>query len=175
MRKDRLEKEERKIREKEGMVSRGKDMGRSREEVKSLRKDFRDWKKEVEEIRYILGVGVEVEEARYFAIDLEMKRWHKHLRKRVNGLGDQVLEIKREGGLRSVGSRKERDLEERVRDESIMKEVVVEGRRSYKEVLVGVKVGAKSRDVERLEEKKEIERRVVKEVMEEREKRSLAV
>jgi len=56
LRKEGLEKEERKMREKEGMVSRGKDMGRSREEVKRLRKDFRNWKEEVEEIRYIMGV-----------------------------------------------------------------------------------------------------------------------
>ena len=97
LRKQRLEKEERKMREKEGMVSRGKDMGRSREEVKSLRKDFGDWKEEVEEIMYILGVGEQ--EARGFATNLEMKRWHKDLRKRVNGLSDLVLDIRREERL----------------------------------------------------------------------------
>jgi len=173
LRKERIEREERKVREKEGMVSRGKDMGRSREEVKSLRKDFRDWKEEVEEIRYILGVGVE--EVRSFAVDLEMKRWHKDLRKRVNGLGDMVLEMRGEGGLKEKGKGAEDKVEERMRGESIEKEVVVEGGRSYKEVLVGLRVGAKGSEVEGLEKKKEKERRVMEDVMEERERRSLKV
>jgi len=62
-----------------------------------------------------------------------------------------------------------------VRKESLEREVVVEGGRSYKEVLVGVKVGVKSREVLEMEEKKEVEKRVEEDMMEEREKRSLPV
>jgi len=172
LRKERLEKEERKIREKEGMVSRGKDMGRSTEEVKSLRKDFRDWKEEVEEIRYILGGGVE--EARGFAVDLEMKRWHKDLRKRMNRLSDFVLEIRGGRGMEFAGVG-EGKVDREIRGGRIEREVGVEGGRSYKKVLCGVRVGAKRKEVEALEEKKEVERRVVEDMMEEREKRSLVV
>jgi len=173
LRKETLEKVERKMREKEGMVSRGKDMGRSRAEVKDLRKDCRDWKEEVKEIRYILGVGVE--EARGFAMDLEMKRWHKDLRKRVNGLGDLILDMRGGKGLDERGGGEGNGVEKEIRGESIEREVVVEGGRSYKEVLMGVEVGAKGKEVVELEEKKEKERRVVEDVMEEREKRSLKV
>ena len=173
LRKERMEKEERKVREKEGMVSRGKDMGRSREEVKSLRKDFRDWKEEVEELRYILGV--EVEEARSFAVDLEMKRWHKDLRGRVNGLSDIVLGLRGEGVLVEGDGKGENEAGRKVREESIEKEVVVDGGRSYKEVLMGVKIGAGGKEVMELEEKKDKERRVMEDVMEERERRSLKV
>ena len=173
LRKERMEKEERRMREKEGMVNRGKDVGRSREEVKSLRKDFRDWKEEVEEIRYILGV--EVEEARSFAVDLEMKRWHKDLRRRVNGLSDIVLGLRDGGVLVESGKGKGVGVSEEMRGESIEREVVVEGGRSYKEVLLGVGVGAGNKEVIELEEKKDKERRVMEDVMEERERRSLKV
>jgi len=173
LRKERIEKKERRIREKEGMVSRGKDMGRSREEVKSLWKDFRDWKEEVEEIRYILGV--EVEEARSFVVDWEMKRWHKDLRKRVNGLSDIVLGMRSGGGLGGSDEGSRKGVEERMRGESIEREVIVEGGRSYREVLIGVGVGAKSEEVIELEEKKGKERRVMEDVMEEREKRNVKV
>jgi len=173
LRKERMEKEERRVREKEGMVNRGKEVGRSREEVKSLRKDFRNWKEEVEEIRYILGV--EVEEARSFAVDLEMKRWHKDLRRRVNGLSDIVLGL-RGGRVLTESDREGREeVGKGVRGESIEKEVIVEGGRSYKEVLMGVKAGSKGKEVVELEEKKDKERRVMEDVMEERERRSLKV
>ena len=72
LRKEKREREERKQREKEGMVNRGKELGRTREEVKALRREFRDWKEEVDEIRYILGKSEE--DARGYAADLEIKR-----------------------------------------------------------------------------------------------------
>ena len=154
-------------------MSRGKDMSRLREEVKRLRNDFRDWKEEVEEIRYILGV--EVEEVRSFAVDLKMKRLYEDLRKRVNGLGDLVLGMS--SGMKGGGEGKgeKNGVREKVRGETMEREVVVEGGRSYSEVLKGVKVGVKGKEIEEMEEQKEKERRVMEEVMKERERKSLVV
>jgi len=70
--KEKREKEERKKREKEGMAVRGREMGRSREEVKKLRREFRDWKEEVEEVSYILGESEG--KVRFFGLDMEVRR-----------------------------------------------------------------------------------------------------
>ena len=56
-------------------------MGRMREEVKALRTEFKHWKVEIDEIRYVLGMSEK--DAKGYAVDWEVKRWGKQLRKMI--------------------------------------------------------------------------------------------
>lgn len=131
--KEKREKEERKKKEKEGMMARGKELGRSRENVKKLRRNFRDWKEEVEEVCYVLGESEE--RVRSFSLDMEIRRWGKELRELVSAVG-------------LGGKERERSNRELVRSEVVVpvvvrrlevlkeKVAVLDGR-SYGEVLKG--------------------------------------
>jgi len=166
LRKEKREMEERKQREKEGMVSRGGELGRSREEVKALRREFRDWKEEVDEIRYILGESDE--DARGYAVDLEVKRWGKELRKMIGDVGKMVEDIR--GGKVEVRSEVVvPEVVERVR--AVEEKVAVARGRSYGEVLRGVKGNMEVEVRKMLEEKVGVEKEEVERSMLEREER----
>jgi len=166
LRKEKREMEERKQREKEGMVSRGKELGRSREEVKALRREFRDWKEEVDEIRYILGKSDE--DARGYAVDLEVKRWGKELRKMIGDVGKMVEEI-RGGGVEVKSEVVMPEVVERVK--AVEEKVAVARGRSYGEVLRGVRGSMEVEVREMLEEKVEVEREEAERSWLEREER----
>jgi len=159
-------KEERKKREKEGMVARGKELGRSREEVKKLRSEFRDWREEVEEVCYILGE--KEERVRAFGLDMEIRRWGKEIRELVSKVGLKNLGEE----VEKVVVRSEVVVPELVeRMEKLKEKVVVEKGRSYGEVLRGVSPGMRNEEVEEVREKKGEEKKVVEESLMEREER----
>jgi len=166
LRREKREMEERKQREKEGIVNRGRELGRTREEVKALRKEFRDWKEEVDEIRYILGKSEE--DAKGYAVDLEVKRWGKELRKMIGDVGKMVEDI-RDGKVEVRSEVVVPEVVERVME--VEKKLAVVGGRTYGEVLKGVG-GIKGVDErERVEEKVRVEREVAEKSLLEREER----
>ena len=167
LRREKRELEERKQREKEGMVNRGKELGRWREEVKALRSEFRDWKEEVDEIRYILGKSEE--DARGYAVDLEVERWGKELRKMIGDVG-RMVEDSREGKVEVRSEVVVLKVVNMVK--KVEKKIAVERGRSYREVLEGVRGSMKVEVREMLEEKMEMEREVAKESLLDREDRA---
>ena len=166
LRKEKREREERKQREKEGMVNTGKELGRSRVEVKALRREFTDWKEKVDEIRYILGKSEE--DARGYAVDLEVKRWGKELRKMIGDVGRMVEEIR--GGELKVESKVVLP-EVMSRVIEVEKKVAVSKGRSYGEVVRGRNEVMGVDEREKLEEKIEFEKKEVEESLMERERR----
>ena len=163
---EKREKEERKKREKEGMVARGKELGRNREEVKKLRSEFRDWKKEVEEVSYILGESEE--KVRSFALDMEVRRWGRELRELMSEIGLKGMGVK-DGGVKVLSEVVVPEMVKKV--EELKSKVAAGDGRSYGEVLRGRSQGMGSMEEINLEEKKEEERKVLEEGWREREKR----
>ena len=166
LRQEKLMREERKQREKEGMVDRGRELGGTREEVKALRKEFRDWKEEVDEIRYILGKSDE--EARGYAMDLEIKRWGKELRKMMGDVGKMVEEI-RDGKVEVRSEVVVPEVMGRVME--VEKKVAVERGRTYGEVLRGVGKGMGVEEKGVMEGKMKVEKEVAEKSLLEREER----
>jgi len=162
---EKREKEERKKREKEGMVARGKEMGRSREEVKKLRREFRDWREEVEEVSYILGENEE--KVRSFGLDMEVRRWGRELRELVSKVGLRGMSVKDD--VEVLSKVVVPGMIEKV--EELKGKVVVGDGRSYGEVLRGVSPSMSNEEVEVLEKKKEEERKELESSLEEKEKR----
>jgi len=166
LRREKREKEERKQREKEGAVNRGKELGRTREEVKALRREFRDWKEEVDEIRYILGKSEE--DAKGYAVDLEVKRWGKELRKMIGDVGKMVEDI-RDG---KVEVRSEVVVPKVLKKvEEVGLKVVVNKGRSYVEVSRGSGKIMRVDEREKMEKKMEVEREEAERSLLEREER----
>ncbi|PUU74177.1 hypothetical protein B9Z19DRAFT_1159781 [Tuber borchii] len=136
---------EKKIKEKQEREERKK---REKEEILN-RKEWKDYDETVEDARYILGIRKE--EGRYFMLDREIKKVLELGLERGLGQGRGLKEEKEEVLVRS-----EVVVENRLKEkEELKKEVVVEGGRSYSEVLGGSK--EKDRESEKLEEKKEKE------------------
>ena len=70
--KDRREKDERRKREVEGMVNRGKNRGMSRKGVMEIRRAFGDYEEVVGDVGYVLGIEVGL--ARCFVMDREISK-----------------------------------------------------------------------------------------------------
>ena len=164
--KERREKEERKKREKEGMVARGKEMGRSREEVKKLRREFRDWREEVEEVSYILGESEE--KVRSFGLDMEVRRWGKELRELMSEVDLEGRKLAKER-VEVLSKVVVLEMVEKV--EKLKEKVVVGEGRSYGEVLRGVSPGMGEEEVKKLKEEKGEERKVLESSLLEKEER----
>ena len=125
--KEKREKDERRRREVEGMVNRGKDRGMRREDVLEMKQVFGDYEEVVGDVGYVLGIDVGL--ARCFVMDRE-------IRKAV----DMMMDGKRDG------KSEKRRMSEGMRGEEVevRSEVVVEEGLREKEELVrceGVKGG----------------------------------
>ncbi|KAG0640897.1 hypothetical protein HOY80DRAFT_999748 [Tuber brumale] len=147
---DKRKKEEGLRRENEGEYDRGRERGMTREEVKEVRGNIKDWLDMVGRVTYVFGL--KREEALGYSMDVTMRR----LERLSLGLFDRIREMgKEEGNGKEEEERVKWEREER-KGELEKLEVVEEGR-SYKEVVNGVRVGTKSEEVVELERKKEKE------------------
>ena len=143
---------EEKIREKEVVVSRGKEKGMGRERVLEMWRAFKDYEEVVGEVKYILGVEEGV--ARCFVMDREIRKILEE------GCG-------RGGSRGEVGKGKEVEEEVMVRSEV----VVVEGLKEKEDLvrMVGIKGGRTYGDVLKgVGEGPGVEDKVVKEMEKER-------
>ena len=181
--KERRERDERRKREVEGMVNRGKDRGMRREDVMEIKQAFGDYEEVVGDVGYVLGIEVGL--ARCFVMDRE-------IRKAVDMMMDMGMGKKRSGRRMSeeveverVEVRSEVVVEEGLREkEELVRVEGVKGERTYREVLRGVGEGVEDEKVnERMEKErvdwveKSIERevrsgRVMEMVMDSQEKMS---
>ncbi|PUU81922.1 hypothetical protein B9Z19DRAFT_1121463 [Tuber borchii] len=145
--KENRERGERKRRDKEGIINRGKDRGMGRDSMLELWKEWQDYEEIVKDAEYILGVRRD--EARCFMLDKEIRK---------------VLELGLGGELDGKGLRGVRNEEVIVKSEVVVenglrekedlkREVAVEGGRSYSEVLRGMPEGED--EMEELAEKKD--------------------
>ena len=167
--KERRMKEEKKKRELEGMVNRGKDRGMGRREVIEMKQMFGDYEEVVGDVGYVLGIEVAL--ARCFVMDREIR---KVVEMMVSGSSEERKDIRR----MSEGTKEEEVV---VRREIVVEEGIVEkeemarlsgvkGGRTYGEVLRGV--GSGVAEGEEVTEKMEEERMKWVEDGIEREKRS---
>ena len=138
--KERRMKEEKKKREIEGMVNRGKDRGMGRKEVMEMRQMFGDYEEVVGDVGYVLGIEVGL--ARCFVMDREIR---KVVDMMVSGSSEERRDIRRmsEGkGEEEVVVRSEVVMEEGLKEKEEMTRMSgVKGGRTYGEVLRGVGSG----------------------------------
>ena len=167
--KERREKEEKRKREVEGMVNRGKDRGMGRKEVLEMKQMFGDYEEVVGDVGYVLGIDVGL--ARCFVMDREIR---KVVEMMVSGSSEVRRDIRRMSEGRKeeeVGVRREEVVEEGVKEKEEMARMSgVKGGRTYGEVLRGV--GSGIAEGEEVTEKMEEERMKWVESGIEREKRS---
>jgi len=169
--KEKRMKDERRKREVEGMVNRGKDRGMGRSEILEMKQGFRDYEEMVEDVEYVLGIDKAL--ARCFVMDREIR---KVVDMMVSGDSGSRLDVK----MMDKG-RKEMEEEVEIRSEVVLEvgqrereelkgKVGAKRGRTYGEVLRGVGSGvAEGKDVT---EKMEEERMKWVENSMEREKRS---
>ena len=167
--KERREKEEKRKREVEGMVSRGKDRGMGRKEVMEMKQMFGDYEEVVGDVGYVLGIDMGL--ARCFVMDREIR---KVVEMMVSGSSEERRDIRR----MSEGAKEEEIvvmskvvMEEGLKEKEEMARMSeVSGGRTYGEVLRGV--GSGVAEGEEVTEKMEEERMRWVEDGIEREKRS---
>ena len=146
MGKEKREKDERRKREVEGMVNRGRDRGMRREDVMEMRKAFGDYEEVVGDVGYVLGIDMAM--ARCFVMDRE-------IRKAVDMMMDVGIGKKRKGRRMSeemeeerVEVRSEVVVEEGLKEkEELVRTLGVKGGRTYGEVLKGVGDGVEDEEV----------------------------
>ena len=166
--KERRERDERRKREVEGMVNRGKDRGMRREDIMSMRQEFGDYEEVVGDVSYVLGIEVGL--ARCFVMDRE-------IRKAVDMMMEVGVGGVRKGRRMSEGVEVERVevksevvVEEGLKErEELIRCEGVKGGRTYGEVLIGDGLGVED---EKVNERMENERMSWVENGMEREKRS---
>ena len=167
--KERREKDEKKKRELEGMVNRGKDRGMGRKEVMEMRQLFGDYEEVVGDVGYVLGIEVGL--ARCFVMDREIR---KVVEMMVSGSSEERKDIRRmsEGvGKEEVVVMSKVVMEEGLKEKEEMARLSgVKGGRTYGEVLRGV--GSGIAEGEEVTMKMEEERMKWVEDSIEREKRS---
>ena len=167
--KEKREREEKRKREIEGMVNRGKDRGMGRKEVMEMKQLFGDYEEVVGDVGYVLGIDMGL--ARCFVMDREIR---KVVEMMVSGSSEERRDIRRMG----EGEREEEGvvvskvvMEEGLKEKEEMTRLSgVKGGRTYGEVLRGV--GSGVAEGEEVTEKMEEERMKWVEDGIEREKRS---
>jgi len=155
--KERRLRDERRKRETEGVVNRGKDRGMGRSEVLEMRQGFRDYEEMVGDVEYVLGIDKAL--ARCFVMDREIR---KVVDRMVSGDSEKRLDIrmmdKGKGRVEEeVEVRSEVVLEVGQKEREELKgEAGVKGGRTYGEVLRGVGSGlAEGKEVtEKMEEER---------------------
>ena len=167
--KEKRKKDEKRKREVEGMVNRGKDRGMGRKEVMEMRQMFGDYEEVVGDVGYVLGIDVGL--ARCFVMDREIR---KVVEMMVSGSSEERRDIRRmsEGaGSGEVEVVSKVVVEEGLKEKEEMAKISgVKGGRTYGEVLRGV--GSGVAEGEEVTKKIEEERRKWVEDSIEREKRS---
>ena len=157
--KEKREKDERRKRELEGMINRGKEKGMGRGEVLEIKQMFKDYEEMVEDVGYVLGIDKGV--ARCFVMDREVR---KVVDMMVSGSSEERKDIGRGGDERGREGSREVEVLSKVEVEVGLKEKEemarlsgVKGGRTYGEVLRGVGSGiaegeevGKRMDVERM-------------------------
>ena len=152
--KERREKDEKRKRELEGMINRGKDRGMGRKEVLDMKQMFGDYEEVVGDVGYVLGIDTGL--ARCFVMDREIRKVVEML---VNGKEKGRKDTRRmsEGKSEEVEERKVEVVVEGVKEkEEMAKMSGVKGGRTYGEVLRGVGSGiAEGKEVtEKMEEER---------------------
>ena len=166
--KERREKEERRKREVEGMVNRGKDRGMRRKDVMEMRQAFGDYEEVVGDVGYVLGIEVGL--ARCFVMDREIRKVVDMLMGGEKGEGEKARRMSEGIREEEVVVRSEVVVEEGLKEkEELVRLNGVKGGRTYGEVLRGVGEGVEDKEVN---EKMEKERMSWVEDGIEREKRS---
>ena len=169
--KEKRMRDERRKREVEGMVNRGKDRGMGRNEILEMKQGFRDYEEMVGDVEYVLGIDKAL--ARCFVMDREIRKVVDMMVSGDSGsrLDMRMMDRKREEVEERVEVRSEVVLEVGQKEREELKgEVGTKGGRTYGEVLRGVGSGiAEGREVT---EKMEEERMKWVESGMEREKRS---
>ena len=152
--KEKRMKEEKRKREVEGMVNRGKDRGMGRKEVMEMKQIFGDYEEVVGDVGYVLGIDMGL--ARCFVMDREIR---KVVEMMVSGSSEERRDIRRmsESAREEVEVVSKVVVEEGVKEkEEMARRSGVKGRRTYGEVLRGVGSGvAEGKEVmEKLEEER---------------------
>ena len=97
MAREKREKDEKRKREVEGMVNRGRDRDMGRKEVMEMRQMVGDYEEVVGDISYVLGIGEQL--ASYFVMDREIRKVVEMI---VEGDNEKRRDIRRmcEGGVK---------------------------------------------------------------------------
>ncbi|KAG0126023.1 hypothetical protein HOY82DRAFT_615688 [Tuber indicum] len=130
-----------KLRDLEGYVNRAKEMGWNREKVLEKQEQLRDYRSVVKEVDYMFGI--EVGEERCFVMDSEIRNVVEMIVDGENKVGSS--KVRKEVGVVVESKELVPDLERKKWEEVR----VVEGGRSYKEVIREIEKGKESGEVEK--------------------------
>ena len=165
---EKREKDERRKREVEGMVNRGKDRGMRRKDIMDMKQDFGDYEEVVGDVSYVLGIEVGL--ARCFVMDREIRKAVDMLMEVGVGKIRKGRRMSEEVEERGVEVKSEVVVEEGLKErEELVRCEGVKGGRTYGEVLRGDGLGVEN---EKVNKRMENERMSWVENSVEREKRS---